>query len=111
MHVFSFMDSRKAALNLKITETLMARVLFFFNYLFIYFYRGEEGEKEREGNINVWLPLSCPLLGTWPTIQASTLTGNRTGDPLVCRPARSSLSNTSQGDGKSFNVFQLITYT
>ena len=25
-------------------------------------------EKEREKNINVWLPLVCPQLGTWPAI-------------------------------------------
>ena len=28
--------------------------------------RGEGREKHREGNINVWLPLMRPLLGTWP---------------------------------------------
>ena len=27
--------------------------------------RGEEKEKERERNIHVWLPLTCPLLGSW----------------------------------------------
>ena len=30
--------------------------------LFIYFFRAGEREK----NIHVWLPLACPLLGTWP---------------------------------------------
>ena len=34
---------------------------------------GKEGE--REGNISVWLPHVHPLLGTWPTTQACTLTG------------------------------------
>ena len=57
--------------------------------------RGEGREKERERNIHVWLPLMRPLLGTWPTTQACTLTGNRTGNPLVCRPALHSLSHTS----------------
>ena len=38
-------------------------------------------------NINVWLPLACPLLETWPTTQACALTGNWTGNPLVLRPA------------------------
>ena len=47
----------------------------------------EEGrEKERERNINVWLTLACPLLGTWPATQACALTGIQTGDPLVHRP-------------------------
>ena len=44
--------------------------------------RGREGEKE--GNINVWLPLVRPLLGTWPATQACALTGNRTSDTLLC---------------------------
>ena len=61
-------------------------ILFFFFRLFIYLFleRGERREKE-ERNINVWLPLVCPLLGTWTAIQASALTENQTGDPLVRR--------------------------
>ena len=53
---------------------------------------------KRERNINVWLPLTCPLLGTWPATQACGLTGNQTGDPLVLRPALSPLSHTSLGE-------------
>ena len=41
--------------------------------LFIYV-RGRE--HEREGNINVWLPLTRPQLATKPTTQACALTGN-----------------------------------
>ena len=47
--------------------------------------KGREGERER--TISVWLPLTRPLLGTWPTTQACALTGNRTSDPLVLRLA------------------------
>ena len=36
---------------------------FFKKILFIFRERGREGERER--NINVWLPLMHPLLGTW----------------------------------------------
>ena len=43
------------------------------------------------------LTLTHPLLGTWPTTQASAQTGNRTGDLLVHRLAFSPLSHTSQG--------------
>ena len=50
-------------------------------------------EKEKERNINGWLPVVCPLLGTWPTTQARALTGNQTGDPLVCRPVPNPLSH------------------
>ena len=64
-----------------------------FIHLFIFGERGKEGE----GNINVWLPLVCPLLGTWPTTQACALTGNGTSDPSVHRPALNPLSHTSQG--------------
>ena len=54
---------------------------FFFN-LFVYLFleRGEGREKERERNISVWLPLTCPLLGTWPATQACAMTGNWTDD-------------------------------
>ena len=48
--------------------------------------------------MDVWLPLACPLLETWPTTQACALTGNRTGDPLVRRPILHPLSHTSQGE-------------
>ena len=44
----------------------------------------------------MWLPLTHPQLGTWPATQAHALTGNRTSDPLVHRPALSPLSPTSQ---------------
>ena len=39
--------------------------------LFHFIFREGEGEKER--NINVWLPLMHPLLGTWPATQACAL--------------------------------------
>ena len=39
-------------------------ILFFKDFIYLFLERGREGE--REGNINVWLPLTCPLLGTWP---------------------------------------------
>ena len=42
-----------------------------FIYLFIFREKGREGKRER--NINVWLPLARPLLGTWPTTQACAL--------------------------------------
>ena len=59
--------------------------------------RGEGREKERKRNINVWLPLMRPLLGTWPITQACALTGNRTGEPLVHRPVLNPLRHTSPG--------------
>ena len=62
---------------------------------FIFRHKGREGETEGE-TINVWLPLTHPLLGTWPTTQAHPLTGNPTGNPFVHRLALNPLSHTSQ---------------
>ena len=59
--------------------------LFIFKRFYLFIFRGERREEERERKINVWLPLPRPVLGTWPAIQACALTGNRTGDSLVCR--------------------------
>ena len=75
----------------------------FLNILFIYLERGEGKEKERERNFNVWLPFTYPPLGTWPATQACALTGNRTSDPLVCRPMLIPLSYTSQGSSLIIN--------
>ena len=72
-----------------------ALVFIFEDFIYLFLEREEGKQKERERNINVWLPLMCPPLGTWPAAQACALTGNRTGDPLVCRPALNPLSYTN----------------
>ena len=66
-------------------------------FIYLFLERGEGKEKEMERNINVWLPLISPLLGTRPTAHAYALTGNRTDEPLVRRSALNPLSHTSQG--------------
>ena len=71
-------------------------VLFLKKILFIFIDRGEGRDKERERNINVWLPLMSPLLGTWLATRACALTGNWTDDPLVPRLMLNPLSYTSQ---------------
>ena len=65
----------------------MIFLFYFFKILFIYFWREGKGGRKRgretsmcERNINVWLPLARPQLGTWPTTQACALIGNRTSD-------------------------------
>ena len=55
--------------------------------------------------MNMWLLLMHPLLGTWPTTQSCAQTGNRTGDPLVRRPALNPLSHTSQARIVSYGRF------
>ena len=47
--------------------------IFFKDFIYLFLERGEGREKEREKNINVWLPLVRPLLGTWPATQAHAL--------------------------------------
>ena len=87
-----------AFLELKrVTAYLMKDLVQFFLKEFIYFLERTE-RREKERNMHVWLPLTRPLLGTWPTMQACALTGNGTCDPLVHRPALNPLSHTSQGD-------------
>ena len=49
--------------------------------LFIYFRERGKGEKERERNINVWLPFTCPPPKNCPSTQACALTENR-----ICQP-------------------------
>ena len=46
------------------------------DFISLFFDRGEGREKERERNINVWLPLMRPQVGTWPATQACAPTGN-----------------------------------
>ena len=77
---------------------------FFKDLIYLFLERGEGREKEREKNVNVWLPLTSPQLGTWPTTEACALTGNWTGNPLVCKPALNPLSHTSQGSWWHFWV-------
>ena len=73
------------------------------------FREGEGREKERERHINVWLPLTCSLPGTWPATQACALTG--TSDPLVHRPAFNPLSRTSSGINFPFSTTFTISHT
>ena len=81
----------------------------FKDFIYLFLDRGGGRKKERERNINVWLPLMNPLLGTWPATQACALTGNRTGNPLVHRLALNPLNHTSQGRISLFNRHNTIT--
>ena len=48
-------------------------IYMFKDFIYLFLERGEGKEKEKEGNINVWLPHVHPLLGTWPATQACAL--------------------------------------
>ena len=71
---------------------LILPTLFKKDFIYLPIEGGEGKEKDTERSISVWLPLSHPLLGTWPATQACALTGTRTGDPLGRRPTLKSLS-------------------
>ena len=78
------MKVKERNLNIKTLFLGLLTLLILFYFLKTLFISREEyegGEKER--NINVWLPLECPLLEIWPATQTCALTGNQTGDPLV----------------------------
>ena len=92
-------------LSISKNGVLRSPTLFFFKILFVYFLERREGRvKGRERNVNVWLPLKCPLLGTWPTTQACALTGNHTSNTLVYRPALYPLSHTARARSPTLNV-------
>ena len=88
-------------------QRLDSSVVVLFKRFYLFLERGERGRKRR-GETLMWesyinrLPLSRPLLGTWPVTQACTLTGNQTGDSLVCRLVLNPLSHTSQSGFISF---------
>ena len=88
--------------NYSFFKVILFSFFSFLKILFIYF-RERKGGRKRERNINVQLPLMCPLLGTWPATQACALTGNQTSDRLVCRPVLNPLSHTSEGNYYCFN--------
>ena len=70
-------------------------ILFFWRfYLFLESMEGREKDSQR--NISVWLPLTCPPLGTWAATQACALTRNQMGNHLVHKPALNPLSYTGQ---------------
>ena len=76
---------------------LITMSFFYFSKDLVYLLleRGGGREIERERNINVWLPLKCPQLETWPKTPECALTGNQTHDLLVWRATPNPLSHTS----------------
>ena len=70
------------------------------------FWRGQ-GRGKRERNINVWLPLMCPLLGTWPTTQSCALDWESNQQPFDSQANTQPLSHTRQG--RVFTCIFLIT--
>ena len=72
MDFFCYLDCR----YVQVLSTYMMtdlKVLFLLKDYFILFFTERRREGERQRNINVWLPLMCPLLGTWPATQSCSL--------------------------------------
>ena len=75
-------------------------VYFFKDFIYLFLDRGEGKEKEA----SMCSCLSCvPYWGPGAQLRHVPLTGYRTGDPSVHRPALNPLSHTSQGQNS--NIF------
>ena len=85
--------SHLSGVSVRLASFFFSRFILFCKRFYLFIFRERGGERERD--IHVWLPLTCPLPGTWPATQTCALTGNRTCDPWVHRPAFSPLSHTS----------------
>ena len=64
--------------------------------LFIIFREEKGGRGRGEEKYQCVVASHAPPTGTWPATQASPLHGNRTGDPLVCRPMLNPLSTPAR---------------
>ena len=80
---------------------------FFFFLRFHLFFREKGREGEREGKKHLLFASRMPQLGTWPATQACAVTGNQTGNLLVCRLMLNPLSHTSQGRMLAFNMCEI----
>ena len=85
--------------------TFLKNVFFFlkiYTELYLLFLeRGREGERGRETDINVWLPLACPLLGTWPATQACALDWKSNQQLFGLQASSQSTEPHSQGKTKA----------
>ena len=103
MSIFS--DYKTVLLYLIANVNLMYNfdfINFFFLRFYLFIFRERGREKERVRNINRWLHLLHPPLGTQPATQACGLSRNQISDFLVHRPALNPLSHTIQGKSLGF---------
>ena len=101
-------DNLLNLITLSFTQVVTNGSIILKGFIYLFLERGEGREKERDRNINVWLPLEYPIPGAWPAALACVLTGNQTSDPLVHRPALNPLIHTR---AQYFNFYGLIYLT
>ena len=73
---------------------LLCHKVIFFNFMYLFLERGEGREKERERNINAWLPLM------WPPTR-----------DLACNPDLCSDQESNQQPSDSQPVLNPLSYT
>ena len=79
-------------------------LFFFLDFIYLFLERVERKEKERERNISVWLPLTCPLVGTWPRTSDVPWLGIEPVTLWFAACTLNPLSHTSQGYAGSFEI-------
>ena len=89
--------------------SLPLKALFFKDFIHLLLERGEGSEKETERNINVWLHVVRPLLGTWPATQACALTGASNRQPLGSQASAQSTEPHQPGP-RHFPIYQHLTH-
>ena len=82
----------------------------FLKFLFIYLEREEGREKERERNIDVWLPLTWPPTGDLAYNPGCALTGNWTGDPLVHSPSSIYWATPARASSFILNIYFIFVF-
>ena len=82
--------------SLWVESFMFPSATFLFQRLYLFIFREQGNEGEREGQQHWSVASHTTLLGTCPTTQACGLTGKWTSDLLVCRTMPNPLSHTSR---------------
>ena len=69
LYIYNLFSFRKKFYN-HVWQKNSSKTFIFEDFIYLFLERREGKEKERERNISVWLPLTHPLLGTWPATPA-----------------------------------------
>ena len=64
--IFTFYNDSHRSIHMPLFHISLLPIFFKKDFIYLLLERGEMKEKERERNINVWLPLTCPFWGPGP---------------------------------------------